>query len=214
MSNNTNSQPEDLFDGGEKLPLVEDFYTVQGEGFNTGKAAYFIRLGGCDVGCRWCDAKFTWNARSFPPVEIGEIVSRALACEARSIVITGGEPLIYPLEKLTSRLKEEGLEIFIETSGTHLARGQFDWICLSPKKQLPPLDEVCAAAHELKVIVESPDDFCWAEACAARVGADCRLYLQPEWSRYAAVIADVVEYVKSNPRWNISLQTHKFMHIP
>lgn len=202
------------FDGGRRLPLVEDFYTIQGEGFHTGKAAYFIRLGGCDVGCRWCDAKFTWNARLFPPTDVNVIIDRALEYRARSIVITGGEPLLYPLDYMTERLHERGVEIFLETSGTHLLSGTFDWICLSPKKQNPPTDQVCRAAHELKVVVESEADFAWAEANAARVSDRCLLYLQPEWSRYDKVIASIVEYVKSNPRWNISVQTHKFMHIP
>lgn len=208
------SSNEDVFGGGLRLPLVEDFYTIQGEGYNTGKAAYFIRLGGCDVGCKWCDAKFTWNAALYLPVQVEEIVSRAVACRAQSIVITGGEPLMYPLEMLTGILKREGLEVFLETSGTHPPRGYFDWICLSPKKQLPPLGEVCHMADELKVIIESVEDFAWAEECAARVGRKCRLYLQPEWSRYSEVIADIVEYAKANPQWSVSLQTHKFMHIP
>lgn len=204
----------DVFGGGTKLPLVEDFYTIQGEGYNTGKAAYFIRLGGCDVGCKWCDAKFTWNAALFPPVSVEEIAARAVACKAHSIVITGGEPLMYPLEMLTGMLKREGLEVFLETSGTHSVRGYFDWICLSPKKQMPPLREVCHMADELKVIIESAEDFLWAEQCASNVGSKCRLYLQPEWSRYADVIGEIVEYAKANPQWSVSLQTHKFMHIP
>lgn len=204
----------DRFDGGRKLPLVEDFYTIQGEGFHSGKPAYFIRLGGCDVGCRWCDAKFTWNARMFPPADVDGIVSRAASFEAQAIVITGGEPLIYPLGYLTGKLRDQGLEIFLETSGSHPLSGHFDWICLSPKRQSPPLAEVCDAANELKVIVENNDDFAWAEENARRVGEECILYLQPEWSRYEAVIHDVVEYAKAHPRWNVSVQVHKFMHIP
>jgi organic radical activating enzyme len=204
----------DILRGGELLPLVEDFYTIQGEGFHSGKPAYFIRLGGCDVGCKWCDAKFTWDARRFPPVEVGEIVERAASHEAQAIVITGGEPLLYPLGLLTKGLKERGLEIFLETSGTSPLSGEFDWVCLSPKRQKAPLDEVCAVASELKVIVESEEDFVWAEECAARVGEKCLLFLQPEWSRYESVIADVVEYAKAHPQWNVSVQVHKFMHIP
>jgi organic radical activating enzyme len=204
----------DMLDGGNRLPLVEDFYTIQGEGFHAGKPAYFIRLGGCDVGCKWCDAKFTWDARRFPPVEVGEIVERAASHEAQAIVITGGEPLLYPLGLLTKGLKERGLEIFLETSGTSPLSGEFDWVCLSPKRQKAPLDEVCAVASELKVIVESEEDFVWAEECAARVGEKCLLFLQPEWSRYESVIADVVEYAKAHPQWNVSVQVHKFMHIP
>ena len=203
-----------MFEGGRKLPLVEDFYTVQGEGFHTGKPAYFIRLGGCDVGCRWCDAKMTWNPKAYPPVSVDDIVARAAALPAQAIVITGGEPLMYPLDYLTSELKRRGLEVFLETSGSHPLSGQFDWICLSPKKQQPPLDGIYSKAHELKVIIESEEDIRWAEKCAERVPDTTMLFLQPEWSRYDNVIEMIVEYVKAHPRWNISLQTHKFMRIP
>jgi organic radical activating enzyme len=205
---------QNLLDGGQNLPLVEDFYTIQGEGFHSGKPAYFIRLGGCDVGCRWCDAKYTWNPRQFPPQPVGEIVARAAAYPAQAIVITGGEPSLYPLHHLTTELKKRGLEIFIETSGVKPLNGLFDWICLSPKRQSPPLAENLARADELKVIVETPDDFAWAEANAARVMRRCMLFLQPEWSRYEELVPLIVEYAKAHPRWNVSLQTHKFMHIP
>ena len=204
----------DPFCGGRKLPLVEDFYTIQGEGFHAGKPAYFIRLRGCDVGCRWCDAKMTWNPRLYPPVEVDSIVERACSYPAQAIVITGGEPSLYPLDYLTERLTERGLEIFLETSGAHELTGRFDWICLSPKRQQPPVDSIYPRAHELKVIVESEEDFRWAETNAARVAAGCRLYLQPEWSRYDRIVGPVVEYAKANPRWNISVQAHKFMRIP
>ena len=203
-----------LFDGGRKLPLVEDFYTIQGEGFHAGKPAYFIRLGGCDVGCRWCDAKYTWKPRRYPPVDVQVVIDRALACPARAIVITGGEPLLYPLDILTRTLHDRGLQIFLETSGTHPFSGRFDWVCLSPKRQQPPLDEAFRRAHELKVIVEREDDLQWAEQNAARVGDDCLLYLQPEWSVYERMMPLLVEYAKAHPQWNISIQTHKFMHIP
>lgn len=204
----------DMLDGGNRLPLVEDFYTIQGEGFHAGKPAYFIRLGGCDVGCRWCDAKYTWNPKVFPPVDVDEVVKRAKACAAQAIVITGGEPLLYPLEILTSRLRDVGLEIFLETSGTHPFSGEFDWVCLSPKRQQPPLAEAFGRAHELKVIIQTEDDFLWAEENARRVGCYCRLYLQPEWSVFDEIMPKIVEYAKSNPRWSISIQTHKFMRIP
>lgn len=204
----------DQLDGGLKLPLVEDFYTIQGEGFHTGKPAYFIRLGGCDVGCRWCDAKYTWNPKQFPPVAVDTIIDRACSYPAQAIVITGGEPTLYPLEYITRELHNRGLEIFIETSGVNRLTGVFDWICLSPKKQNAPLDENLAHADELKVIVETPEDFAWAEENAAKVMKRCMLFLQPEWSRYEKMIPEIVEYVKSHPRWNISVQTHKFMHIP
>lgn len=203
-----------VFDGGRLLPLVEDFYTIQGEGFHAGKPAYFIRLGGCDVGCRWCDAKYTWNPKLYPPVEVQTVIDRATACPAQAIVITGGEPLIYPLGVLTEALRAKGLEIFLETSGTHPFSGCFDWVCLSPKRQQPPLDEAFARAHELKVIVESEADFAWAEQNAAKVSLGCKLYLQPEWSVAEQVMPAMVEYAKANPRWNISIQTHKYMHIP
>lgn len=208
------SMNNDIFCGGKKLPLVEDFYTIQGEGFHTGKPAYFIRLGGCDVGCKWCDAKMTWNPRMFPPVDVDTIVDRACSYAAQAIVITGGEPSLYPLGYLTGQLRERGLKIFLETSGTHELSGTFDWICLSPKKQHPPVASIFNQADELKVIVETEEDFKWAEANAARVGERCMLYLQPEWSRYEQMIPAMVEYVKEHPQWNISIQTHKYMHIP
>lgn len=203
-----------LLDGGRKLPLVEDFYTVQGEGFYAGKPAYFIRLGGCDVGCKWCDAKNTWNPNTFPPVDADVIINRATSFPAEAIVITGGEPLIYPLDYITNRLKEKGVEIFLETSGSYPISGSFDWICLSPKRQQPPLDDIYLMASELKVIVQNMDDVLWAEDNAKRVRRGTKLYLQPEWSVYSKIIADIVEYVKNNPKWSISIQSHKFMHIP
>lgn len=205
---------EALLEGGQKLPLVEDFYTIQGEGFHSGKPAYFIRLGGCDVGCRWCDAKMTWNPRHFPPVDIETIVERAASYPAQAMVITGGEPSLYPLGPLTEALHAKGLQIFLETSGAHELSGSFDWICLSPKKQNPPVDSIFSRADELKVIIETEEDFRWAETNAARVCDRCMLYLQPEWSRSDTVMSAVVEYAKAHPRWNISIQTHKYMHIP
>ena len=204
----------ELLDGGRRLPLVEDFYTIQGEGFHAGKPAYFIRLGGCDVGCRWCDAKYTWNPRIFPPTDVDVVVDRAKQCAAQAIVITGGEPLLYPLGVLTSSLRDAGLEIFLETSGTHPFSGEFDWVCLSPKRQMPPLAEAYGRAHELKVIIQSEDDFAWAEENARKVGRYCRLYLQPEWSVFENIMPEIVEYAKQNPKWSISTQTHKFMKIP
>lgn len=203
-----------VLEGGLKLPLVEDFYTLQGEGFHTGRAAWFIRLGGCDVGCRWCDAKDTWNPRLHPPVGVGEIVRRAASHPARAVVVTGGEPLMYPLGPLCDALHGRGMEIFLETSGSYPFSGCFDWVCLSPKEQQPPLDEAWGRADELKVIIETADDLHWAEECAARVGGECLLFLQPEWSRREGVMPAIVEYVKDNPRWRVSLQAHKYMRIP
>lgn len=210
----SNRRPDTDFCEGRRLPLVEDFYTIQGEGFHSGKPAYFIRLGGCDVGCSWCDAKYTWNPLSHPLVDTDEIVERAASFEAQAIVITGGEPLIYPLDYLTERLHAHGLEIFLETSGSHPLSGEFDWICLSPKRKQPPLAEAFAAASELKVIIETEEDLRWAEECAAKVGEKCMLFMQPEWSRSEQMTPTIVEYVKAHPQWNISIQIHKFMHIP
>ena len=207
-------RPDTDFCEGRRLPLVEDFYTIQGEGFHSGKPAYFIRLGGCDVGCSWCDAKYTWNPLSHPLVDTDEIVERAASFEAQAIVITGGEPLIYPLDYLTERLHSHGLEIFLETSGSHPLSGSFDWICLSPKRKQPPLAEAFAAANELKVSIETEEDLLWAEECAAKVGESCMLFMQPEWSRSEQMTPTIVEYVKAHPKWNISIQIHKFMHIP
>jgi organic radical activating enzyme len=199
---------------GRLLPLVEEFYTLQGEGRHTGVAAYFIRLGGCDVGCRWCDAKYTWNAAAHPLTDADGIVERAASYPARSIVITGGEPLIYPLDYLTEQLHTKGLEIFLETSGSHPWSGSFDWVCLSPKRQAPPTDEAFARANELKVIIEKPEDLEWAESCAERVNAECMLYLQPEWSRFSEIIGTLVDYAMAHPKWRVGIQTHKYMHIP
>ncbi len=204
----------ELLDEGRRLPLVEDFYTIQGEGYHAGKPAYFIRLGGCDVGCSWCDAKYTWNPRLYPPTPIETVVERAASYPARAIVLTGGEPLLYPLDPLTDALHARGLEIFLETSGSHPFSGRFDWVCLSPKRRQPPLKEAYARADELKVIVEREEDFAWAEENAREVSLRCRLYLQPEWSVSERVMPLLVEYAKANPRWNISIQTHKYMHIP
>jgi 7-carboxy-7-deazaguanine synthase len=204
----------DLFEGGTRLPLVEDFYTIQGEGFHTGKAAYFIRLGGCDIGCHWCDAKYTWNRHLHPLVKTDEIVQRAMSHPARSVVVTGGEPLSYPLDYLCRKLAENGVETYLETSGAYPLSGSWNWICLSPKKNSRPLPDIYKKASELKVIVHDETDLEWAGENSLLVEKSCLLYLQPEWSRYEQVIPAVVEYVKKNPSWNVSLQAHKFMHIP
>lgn len=205
---------EDLFEGGKKLPLVEDFYTIQGEGYHTGKPAYFIRLGGCDIGCSWCDAKYTWNRHLHPLVLTDEIVSRALSFPSRSVVVTGGEPSSYPLEYLCNELRKNEVATFVETSGSYPLTGKWDWVCLSPKKQSPPLSHIYRQANELKVIIYDLSDLDWAEENASRVEDTCCLYLQPEWSQYEKMISAIVDYVKKNPSWNISLQAHKFMHIP
>jgi organic radical activating enzyme len=196
------------------LPLAESFYTIQGEGYNTGRAAFFIRIGGCDVGCSWCDAKETWNPGKYPPTEIERIVEDAISYKAKSIVITGGEPLSYPLLPLCTMLKNNGMEIFLETSGSHSFSGLFDWICLSPKKKKPPIGNIYQMASELKVIIEDDTDFEWAEYNMSMVSRNTRLYLQPEWSKRDLVLPKIIEYIKANPKWTISLQTHKYINIP
>lgn len=200
--------------GGALLPLAESFYTLQGEGYNTGKAAFFIRLGGCDVGCSWCDAKETWNPSLYPPTPVEAIIEQAVLYKAKSIVITGGEPLTYPLDILCTSLKDKGMEIFLETSGSHPLSGAFDWICLSPKKKKPPVGDIHTKASELKVIIEEAQDFLWAEENRKLVAQACSLYLQPEWSKREYIMPIIVEYIKNNPEWRISLQTHKYMNIP
>ncbi|MGL4956734.1 MAG: 7-carboxy-7-deazaguanine synthase QueE [Bacteroidales bacterium] len=204
----------EIDNGGRLLPLVEDFYSIQGEGFHTGKPAYFIRLGGCDVGCRWCDAKLTWNAQRYPPIATDEIVARASSFAAQAVVVTGGEPLNYNLNYLCAQLKQKGLQTFIETSGSQRLSGDWDWICLSPKQSQAPSEDFFLYANELKIIVENKKDLEWAEHCATKVSANCLLFLQAEWSKYSSITPIIVEYAKNNPKWNISLQAHKFMNVP
>ncbi len=197
-----------------ELPVMEHFYTVQGEGAYSGVAAYFIRLGGCDVGCVWCDVKDSWDADAHQKFAIDEIVSWPKKANANLVVITGGEPLMYDLHPLTEALRSAGLKVNIETSGAHPLTGDFDWITLSPKKFKQPLPEICIHAHELKIIVFNKSDFAWAEEYAEKVSNMCQLYLQPEWDKSEAMLPLIIEYVKLNPQWRISLQTHKFMQIP
>jgi len=197
-----------------QLPVMEHFYTIQGEGYHQGRAAYFIRLGGCDVGCVWCDVKDSWDAGKHPLRSIGWLVEQVRSTPATLVVITGGEPLMHDLTALTKALQENGLETNIETSGSHPLSGSWDWICLSPKKFKAPLGEVLPHAHELKVVIFNKTDFAWAEKYAAQVAPGCLLYLQPEWSKAAAITPQIVDYVKANPQWRISLQVHKYMDIP
>ena len=196
------------------LPVMESFHTIQGEGAYTGYAAWFIRLGGCDVGCVWCDVKDSWDMDKHPRVSIDLLVSEAKASGAPIAVITGGEPAMHDLSLLTTALKTAGIRTHIETSGAWPLTGTWDWVCLSPKKFKAPVDHVWEDAHELKVIVYHPSDINWAERQAERVGGACRLLLQPEWSRAAEMTPLIVDFVKSNPRWQVSLQTHKYMNIP
>lgn len=196
------------------LPLVEEFYTLQGEGYHAGKAAYFIRLGGCDIGCSWCDSRFSWNPDIHPLVSADDIAGRAVKSGADSVVITGGEPFMWNLDYLCSTLKQNKMSTFVETSGAYPLSGEWDWICLSPKKNMPPAEEICGMADELKVIIQNTGDFEWAEKYRSKVSSRCRLFLQPEWSRFKIIIPEIVEYVKSHPVWRVSLQIHKYMHIP
>ncbi len=203
-----------LFEEGRKLPLVEEFYTIQGEGTHTGKAAYFIRIGGCDVGCSWCDTKFSWNPALHPVVPVDRIIENVVKVPASAVVVTGGEPLMVNLDYLTAGLKERNIETFLETSGAYPLTGTWDWICLSPKQNAPPLEEHFNTAHELKMIIAAEGDLEWAELNASRVGSGCKLYLQPEWSRREEMLPLIISYVKRNPVWMISLQSHKYMKIP
>ncbi len=196
------------------LPVMEHFYTLQGEGYHQGRAAYFIRLGGCDVGCVWCDVKESWEEEKHPKYEVGSLISEVRKTPAEMVVITGGEPLMHNLDELTKELKTAGLKTNIETSGSSPLSGYWDWICLSPKKFKEPLPEIIPLAHELKIIVFNKSDFAWAEKYAALVSPACKLYLQPEWSKAAQMTPLIVEYIKANPKWELSLQIHKYINVP
>jgi 7-carboxy-7-deazaguanine synthase len=193
---------------------MESFYTIQGEGHYQGRAAYFIRLAGCDVGCHWCDVKESWDAAQHPLQTIGHMVAEAAAFTGRIAVITGGEPLMHDLTNLTAELKKEGFRNHIETSGAHPLSGQWDWICLSPKKFKAPKESVIEACDELKIIVFHPSDIEWAKTFIPKVKKECKLFLQPEWSRQEEMLPQIISFVKENPEWEISLQIHKFMNIP
>jgi organic radical activating enzyme len=196
------------------LPLMEDFYTIQGEGYYQGSAAYFIRLAGCDVGCVWCDVKESWNASAHPLTGIDVIVNKARQSGAPIAVVTGGEPAMYNLFALTEALQAAGLRTHIETSGVYSLTGTWNWVCFSPKKFKKPDSSIYALAHELKVVVYHPTDLAWAEEHAAAVNTSCELFLQPEWSREKEMLPLIVDYVKQYPRWKVSLQIHKYMNIP
>lgn len=200
-------------DKGEMLPLMEEFYTIQGEGYHTGTAAYFIRIGGCDVGCHWCDVKESWNAELHPPTHSNIIVENAKKY-AETVVVTGGEPLMWDMSNLTSKLKNQNLKVHIETSGAYPVTGQWDWFCLSPKKNKLPVDDAYAIANELKVIIYNKHDFIFAEEQAAKVNPNAILFLQPEWSKKEEMTPLIVDYVMKNPKWRVSLQTHKYLNIP
>lgn len=204
---------EQLVNKGEMLPLMEEFYTIQGEGYHKGTAAYFIRLGGCDVGCHWCDVKESWDAEKHPPTPIEEMV-RNTVDHSDVVVITGGEPLMYNMNPITKMLQGSGVQTHIETSGAHPLTGTWDWICLSPKKRKLPKPEVYKKAHELKVVVFNKHDFKFAEEEAAKVNSDCLLYLQPEWSVRKKIMPLIVAYVLAHPKWKVTLQSHKYLDIP
>jgi organic radical activating enzyme len=208
------AEQQTQLDAGLSLPVMEYFYTIQGEGFNSGKAAYFIRLGGCDVGCHWCDVKESWDASVHPLTSIDILVESALSYPARAVVITGGEPSLYNLDPLCKALKSSGIQIFLETSGAYPYTGTFDWICVSPKKFKAPGKDWLAKAHELKVIIFNKSDFAWAEEHTKNINSSCKRYLQPEWSKSEKILPEIIEYVKEHPEWEVSLQSHKYMHIP
>jgi 7-carboxy-7-deazaguanine synthase len=197
-----------------QFPVMEHFYTIQGEGFYQGRAAYFIRLGGCDVGCVWCDVKDSWDAAKHPMHSIEEMVNWVTDVNAKLVVVTGGEPLLHNLDELTNALKANGIQTNIETSGSSPLSGHWDWICVSPKKFKAPLDEVVTKAHELKVVIFNKTDFAWAEKYAALCNPECKLFLQPEWDKSAEMLPLIIDYVKAHPQWEISLQVHKYMQIP
>jgi len=196
------------------LPVMEQFYTLQGEGYHQGKAAYFIRLGGCDVGCVWCDVKDSWEAGRHPQISIAAITQSAKKYPGRLAVVTGGEPLLHNLDELTHALHDAGFQTNIETSGSSALSGQWDWICLSPKKFKAPLPGLVPYANELKVVIFNKSDFNWAEKYAAQVTDNCKLYLQPEWEKASIVTPLIIDYIKENPRWELSLQLHKYINVP
>ena len=196
------------------LPVMEQFYTLQGEGYHQGKAAYFVRLGGCGVGCHWCDVKESWDANAHPLIPIADIVAAAAVHPSSIVVVTGGEPLMHHLDELCAALHRIGKRVHLETSGAYPLSGAWDWVCLSPKKFKAALPDVIAVADELKVVVYHPSDLAWAEQYAALVPDRCMTFLQPEWSRAAQMLPLIIDYVKQNPRWRVGLQTHKYMDIP
>ena len=196
------------------LPVMEAFYTIQGEGYHQGRAAYFIRQGGCDVGCVWCDVKESWDASKHPMRSVAAIVDEAKKNPGRLAVITGGEPLLHQLDELTDQLHQAGFETNIETSGSSPLSGHWDWICLSPKKFKAPVPEIVPLANELKVVIFNKHDFAWAESFAAQVGSGCKLYLQPEWDKAAEITPLLIDYIKDHPQWELSLQVHKYINVP
>ena len=209
-----NSSDTALIKEGHLLPLMEAFYSIQGEGFHTGKAAYFLRIGGCDVGCHWCDVKESWNANLHPLTEVEEIIKLIDRTKVNTVVVTGGEPLMWNLNLLCNRLRKKGLKVHLETSGAYPMSGEFDWICFSPKKNQKALDEIKQLANELKIIVQNKQDLKWVKQQQLEVSTSCKLYLQPEWSKRDGVTPLITDLVMENTEWQISLQTHKYMNLP
>jgi len=203
-----------IFDTSIEIPIMEYFYTIQGEGFYSGRPAFFIRTAGCDVGCVWCDVKDSWDANSHPLKSIDSLIKEVQSTPTNFVVITGGEPAMYDISALVKRLKDIGIETAIETSGCYPLSAAIDWYCFSPKKFKDPVDEAYTKANELKIVISHPSDFQWAESHALKVNSNCKLYLQPEWSKKERFLPEIIEYVKVNTKWSISLQTHKFMDIP
>ncbi len=204
----------DEFQKGTHLPLIDRFYTLQGEGYYAGEAAYFIRVGGCDIGCRWCDEKISWSPALHNAVSIETIIEQVDKLKGRTLVVTGGEPAIYNLSLLTEEAHKRGIRTHIETSGSYPISGKWNWICVSPKPQSIPLTENFQKANELKVIISKPEDFKWAETASEQTLPSCKLYLQPEWSQHKVLTEQIVDYIKEHPKWRISIQSHKFMKIP
>ena len=198
----------------DQLPIMEHFFTIQGEGYFSGRAAYFIRTAGCDVGCVWCDVKESWTIHESQYMSIEQIVNEVKSAGATFVVITGGEPTMHSLQKLVAALHENKMEVAIETAGVHNLDAPIDWYCFSPKKFKKPIEEAYEKANELKVVINHLSDFKWAEEHALKVNTDCRLFLQPEWEKHEKLLPAIIEYVKGNQKWRISLQTHKYMNIP
>jgi len=193
---------------------MEEFYSLQGEGIQTGKPAYFLRIGGCNAGCHFCDVKESWDTNKHTLTPVDEIVQRIIKNPSQAVVVTGGEPMLYDLTYLCERLKNNRIQLFLETSGSEPVSGQWDWICVSPKKNHSPLQKVLQQAHELKVVISNESDFAWAEENAKNVSGDCHLLLQPEWDNSTKMMSKIVDYILKNPKWRISLQSHKYMEIP
>lgn len=206
-------QQDKMLAEGTLIPLMEAFYTIQGEGYHKGSAAYFIRVGGCDVGCHWCDVKESWNPNLHPPTSVEGIITEAKKY-SDTIVVTGGEPLMWNMDHLTKGLKSLSMNTHIETSGAYPLSGHWDWFCLSPKKNKLPIDKAYDRADELKMIIHNVDDFRFAEEQSQKVGLNCKLYLQPEWSKREKMMPLIVDYVMKHTRWKVSLQTHKYLNIP